>query len=715
VDNTSNERRVELNQVKLEAKDINDELRSLRSRPSNLPMKSLEIRAWLVQDLGLAEEELPFAGELLQVRPDAQDWEGAAERVLHGFALSLLVPNEHYERAARWIDSHHLGDRLVYFRIPQVSATAAERPRSPGARLLVDCLETKPDTVFEPWLETELNRRANHACVESASEFRGVAKAVTRAGQIKDRDRHEKDDCRRIDDRRSYVLGWTNQAKIDALLEAAHDCNARLVALTTATAELTRRHDQLSVRLTALSALDEYTSSSELDWQQLARDGSARRAELRQLQESSDVLATLTRQRSELAGEIKELEQRISALQTSSGRLAGSLDRCGRGLRRTRDLLADQGRAALAQPWFERIDQLVRDQLGTLADYDQVDEAERRLSGSLTAEIEQINGRSNSIGQRVTRRMVDFAGRYPALTAEFDAAVASAREYRTLHQQVAEDDLPRFERDFKDYLNTNTIRDIAGFSAQLNKQAEVIEQRVQTVNESLVAIEYNHDRYIRLVPDRTPNVEVRTFISDLRACTDNVVGHDGSAQYSEQKFLQVKLLIDRFKGREQLTEVDRVWTRRVTDVRNWFVFSASERWRGDDSEHENYTDSGGKSGGQKEKLAYTILAASLAYQFKLDWAAKRSKSFRFVVIDEAFGRGSEESTRYALQLFTKLGLQLLIVTPLQKIHVIEPYVSAVGYVDNLHGNYSRLRGMTIEEYRHLRAQRRLPSVSAGEP
>ena len=45
---------------------------------------------------------------------------------------------------------------------------------------------------------------------------------------------------------------------------------------------------------------------------------------------------------------------------------------------------------------------------------------------------------------------------------------------------------------------------------------------------------------------------------------------------------------------------------------SWFAFSASERWRSDDSEHEHYSDSGGKSGGQKEKLAYTMLAASLA-------------------------------------------------------------------------------------------------------
>jgi uncharacterized protein YPO0396 len=53
-------------------------------------------------------------------------------------------------------------------------------------------------------------------------------------------------------------------------------------------------------------------------------------------------------------------------------------------------------------------------------------------------------------------------------------------------------------------------------------------------------------------------------------------------------------------------------------------------------------------------------------------ASSDRRDFRFAVIDEAFGRGSDASTRYALELFAKLGLQLLIVTPLQKVHVIEP-------------------------------------------
>jgi uncharacterized protein YPO0396 len=198
---------------------------------------------------------------------------------------------------------------------------------------------------------------------------------------------------------------------------------------------------------------------------------------------------------------------------------------------------------------------------------------------------------------------------------------------------------------------------------------------------------------------------VRDFQQDLRACTEGALTGSDQEDYSETKFLQVKLIIERFRGREGSSEIDRRWTRKVTDVRSWVSFSASERWREDDREHEHYADSGGKSGGQKEKLAYTVLAASLAYQFGLDGEVPRPRSFRFVVIDEAFGRGSDESARFGLELFERMSLQLLVVTPLQKIHIIEPYVRGVGFVHNEAGRASMLRNLTIEEYRAERAAR----------
>lgn len=75
------------------------------------------------------------------------------------------------------------------------------------------------------------------------------------------------------------------------------------------------------------------------------------------------------------------------------------------------------------------------------------------------------------------------------------------------------------------------------------------------------------------------------------------------------------------------------------------------------------------------------------------------------MIDEAFGRGSDESARYGLNLFGKMNLQLLVATPLQKIHIIEPFVAAVGFVHNEGGSRSLLRNLTIEELRAERLKR----------
>jgi len=122
------------------------------------------------------------------------------------------------------------------------------------------------------------------------------------------------------------------------------------------------------------------------------------------------------------------------------------------------------------------------------------------------------------------------------------------------------------------------------------------------------------------------------------------------------------------------------------------------RYISTDEEKEYYAHSGGKSRGQKEKLAYTVLASSLAFQFGLEYNEVRSRSFRFVMIDEAFGRGSDESTRYALQLFEKLNLQLMAITPKQKINVIEDFVRTIHFVHNKDAMNSSIYSMGIEEY-----------------
>ena len=87
------------------------------------------MRAELCAALGLTPDDLPYAGELLDVSDEHAEWRGAAERVLRGFALSLLVPQQHYDAVAGWVNGRRLtfhgrggkaiGAKLVYERVPR--------------------------------------------------------------------------------------------------------------------------------------------------------------------------------------------------------------------------------------------------------------------------------------------------------------------------------------------------------------------------------------------------------------------------------------------------------------------------------------------------------------------------------------------------------------------------------------------------------------------
>jgi uncharacterized protein YPO0396 len=649
-DNRLQEQLYAARELEEQARALNAELTSLRSRPSNLPSQSLELRARLCADLRLDPARLPFAGELMRAREDASEWEGAAERVLHNFALSLLVPGELYPAVAQWIDERHLNARVVYFRVPAATMAGSVAPERRTAHpLLFDMLELKADSSFRTWLENELGRRANHACVDDAADFHLVARAVTRAGQVKDRERHEKDDRHRIDDRRRYVLGWDNRLKLEALISEAQRLQGRQAKVSTLVEK--QRTDKASVadQMVSVRSLSAYETWEDLDWERVVNKAAELSAELERILASSDILAGLKEELRQVEERERLVSSELSTLQRDRGGIENELRRARVALEEAQRVLDDPNTQEAADDTVEAIDGLLAKELGpSQLDAATLESAQRRVYEALGQERARLLESRQRLVQRIIAYMSDFRTRYPQETLELDVSMESAGEFRELNRRLTDDDLPRFELSFKDYLNQNTIRDIASFSAQLNKHEKTIRDRIATINESLFGIDYNEGRYIVLVPDQTPNTEIRDFRAELRACTDNIVGGDQDEQYSEQRFLQVKGILDRFKGREGFTDLDRNWTRRVTDVRQWFVFSASERWRDTDIEYEHYSDSAGKSGGQKEKLAYTILAASLAYQFKLDWGASRSKAFRFVVIDEAFNRGSEVSTRYAL-------------------------------------------------------------------
>lgn len=679
------------------------ELESLRQRRSNIPGHMLRLRDKLCEALALRADELPFVGELVQVRDEAAAWEGAAERLLHNFGVSLLVPETHYAAVAAWVDHTHLGARLVYYRVRPM-AVAEARTLHPAS--LVRVLAIKPASAFYHWIEAELARRFDYACCDNMEQFRREKQAVTRNGQLKaGGERHEKDDRRSLDDRTHYVLGWSNEAKIAALEKLARDLSQRIAGHTARITSLRAEvggHQDLLGRWQQMAI---FSNFQELDWkpfvvaiEQLQREKDA-------LQAASDLLCILQQQLEELTVAQHQTDEGI-------GMATGEHATLAERMAQARQMLADCAVLLDATPEPARLDyftalQAVRTEaLGehTLT-IESCDNREKDMRSFLQERLDAEARKMERLRDRVINAMSDYRKAWPLDTREVDIGMDAGPEYQAMLDGLRADDLPRFASRFKELLNENTIREIAGFQSQLKRERETIRERIDIINRSLRDIDYNPNRYIALEAEPNVDADLRDFQQDLRSCTEGSLTGSADEEYTEAKFLQVKQIVERFRGREGSAELDRRWTRKVTDVRNWFVFAASERWREDDREHEHYTDAGGKSGGQKEKLAYTVLAASLAYQFGLEWGVVRSRSFRFVVIDEAFGRGSDESARYGLELFRRMNLQLLIVTPLQKIHIIEPYVAGLGFVHSEEGRQSMLRYLSIDEYQAERAAR----------
>jgi len=165
--------------------------------------------------------------------------------------------------------------------------------------------------------------------------------------------------------------------------------------------------------------------------------------------------------------------------------------------------------------------------------------------------------RFKRLEEKITSAMHTYCNDFPAETQEVDKTIEAAFEYEKMLEVLKADNLPKYEQKFKELLNQNTIREVVQFQAQLEKQNRTIKERIEQINQSLAAIEYNPGRYIALENAKTVDQEIRGFQQQLRICIEGTVTGSEDEQYAEKKFIEVSKLIDRFKGRADSIDLDR--------------------------------------------------------------------------------------------------------------------------------------------------------------
>jgi len=692
---------------RVKAKDAVDtlstDLRALESQHSNMEAALLLARTALADELGVTTDELPFAGELIDVLPDQTQWQGAIERVLRPLARTLLVPDEISSRVAAAVDRRSWGTRLVWERVrpdspaPSTPATTSTSsgasPTRPGT--LPGKVAVLASSPFAGWLTETLARRYDYRCVDDVSEFSRLDRGLTRAGQVKhSRTRHEKDDRWKVSDRTRWLLGSSTAAKHDALARALDQARAVLeTAIEAADAldERIRHRHSLRTNLTELIR----TRPEDLDVDRARADIDSVETQLRQLRAGNQELALaeselpgLQEAESAARSETQQLQVDARVRHDEMTSLTTRRERWTAALRRAEDV-PEKVREALEarirsprQPRSDRDDRLDLEDLETLhrSTTTQISEDQRTTQSDRDRQIKLAEN-----------RMRRFKETWPQRAADLQDGVDYLPEYLRQLEQLRADRLPEFEARFFDLLQSQSRNNITALANRIRISRREVRNRIDPINESLMRTEYARGRHLQVrVCDRSLP-EVRDFLRELQQITTDSLsdvmeaGDDPQArQGAEERFLRIQRLMARLRSQEL---VDRRWRELCLDTRIHVEFRA-EVLDAESRAVDFYEDAGGRSGGERQKFVTFCLAAALRYQLARDGATL--PGYGVVALDEAFDKTDPEFTRAGLEVFRDFGFQLLLATPMKMLQTLEDYVGGIILFQNEPGRPSRI-------------------------
>lgn len=689
------EARVDPKRAKEEAEK---ELAILARRQGNLPPEYVEIRRQLCEDLRFAERDLPFAAELISVKSEERDWESSIEMVLRQFGLSLLVPQKHYAAVGRYLEKTPLrdarghGQKLVYLQIGE-RAREAQGPQPERNSLFWKLAFREKWSALLPWVKVEICERFNYRCCETIEEFQQAAeRALTKNRHLKHNfARHEKDDRARVADPRHYVLGWDNEEKKRLLSEAIAGYTAQLEQIDKHLTQIEQQTAALQIRLIAIDSIRRFASFSDIDYHTSERAIAELRKEKQAIEENSDVLKLLK-------SRLGECEQRLAALDAKRTQIIGDIRTLETGITQTKaaikynqDLLAKakaKDDYSALQKSYPELDAHLSSSPITVDNFTVL---QRDFEKLLVAQKKQIEEEIAPARTELQSAMGKFLRANPDESLDLQSDVRYLPDFLAFLQRIRDEDLPRFEEKFKERLNEKVGHEIGVLRGNLSSERRVIEDRIDDLNRSLRLVQYSPGRHMKLVAKNVKDREITAFRQELDACVSGQF--EGTLAADEARYKQIASLIGKLRDEQP-------WRLRVTDVRNWFDFAAVETDDVSGAECSYHDDSAGQSGGEKAKLAFTILIAAIAFQYDLDPQRPRSDRFHFVVVDEMFSRVDDSNSAYALELFRRFGLQLLIVAPLDaKARVTEDYVGCYLHVSkDEKTNRSQVLQMTAREF-----------------
>ena len=675
------------------------EVKALERQLSNIPALMLNLRHEIATSIGVSESALPFIGELIEVKTDEAEWQGAIERVLHGFALSLLVDERHYSALSNYINNRHLGQRLVYYRTGQLDRQQA---KPVGTDSLVLKLNIKECNQSE-WLSTELRRRFDYACVESIQSFRRAGRALTREGQVKhSKTRHEKDDRRDVGDRRFWVLGFDNREKLALYRQQAQELAEKISGLDGRIKALTDQEGARAKRAIHCQTL------VNLQWQEvdvvpLLTGIDKLEHRIREVLEGNKALKNVADQIEQQKKAVEQADEALRDTRIKYQNVVGQADDYKEKLDALRD---DPSLIPLTPLQQQGLDQ----RFNMLAEpvlLDNLDKLIRSVERVIRDEMDALTKEMVKCERFIEKQFDEFIFEWPAEAEGLDATLAAASDFFAKLTRLETDGLPAHEQRFFELLESQSHQNLAALSTYLSDARKEILERMDLVNDSLAQVPFNQSTnqttYLQIDPSDRQLPDVREFKQEIQQALSHAWSED--RDLVESRFLTLRHLVERLSSQEP---ENKRWRQAVLDVRQHMEFIGRET---DESgvEVEIYRSGSGKSGGQRQKLATTCLAAALRYQ--LGGNEHGVPMYAPVVLDEAFDKADNEFTALAMNIFKNFGFQMIVATPLKSVMTLEPFIGGACFIDI---SDRRVSGVLLIEYDSEQQRLKLPAYAHQE-
>ena len=675
------------------------ELETLRSSGSAMDVRLINARSLIAQVAGVKAKDLPFVADLMGMKDGEGAWQGTAERVLGGFARTLLVPEELYAHVSTAINATHLGAKISYTRLdPQ---RESQRPSLFVNGSLGQKIEVAQGR-FHNWLQAQLSSRFDHLCCETMDEFRVAHRAVTRQGLVKHNPNdHVKDDRSHVEDKSRWVLWGNLDDKIDELQAAVRTVTERLGNATRSRDLIKDDLQRQQIQMSTIERLLETKDFAEIDVAATTVELAEAQQRLDDLTDGNAELAALKKQLKVTETAHREIEKTINRLLEKRG-----------GLR----MESKQTEAALSEASLQVGELEVPAEVDTrlvkrchvidrTIRADNIDRLSHRLTVDIEDRLATLKDRSSRYDSQLRDAMNRYLLRWPQRQGDLTADPTWEKDFLRELDRLESDDLPRFEQRFREMLHDQTHKHLGRLRRLIKEAATKTRNSIQMINDSLAEVEFYPGTHLTIEVRESQPAAAREFVELLDAAMEGMI-NDADQAESEKRFHRLRAVIDAVTVSDNTTP--RVRQLRL-DTREHVKFLGVE-YSHDGVRGAVYDSAEGLSGGQAQKLSSFCLAAALRYRLtgmgapvtqarnsQLQLNGEVYPHFGTIVLDEAFDRADTDFTRAAMEAFQRFGFHMILATPEKLLQTVQDYIGGVLMVECPDRKRSRTSTLTIEE------------------